>query len=183
MRMRERAIRSWETLLSRITLPEDRDYALYGHSLGALIAFEAARRAKRPPVHLYLSARRAPGVPETEPPIYDLDEPRFIAAIERRYGALPATLRNNPGMLALFVPPLRADLELLEQWAYRPRPYLSVPITVFGGTQDDQATERMLKPWELQTSGAFRFVSVDGGHFFPKDSPGQLLEAFQTLAR
>ena len=93
----------------------DRPIAIFGHSAGALIGFEVARRLQRqgqPPRHLFVSARRAPHLPSPDPPVHQMPLDVFLSGLERRCGPLPAAVRNDPELLAAFSAdhPCRRDL-------------------------------------------------------------------------
>jgi surfactin synthase thioesterase subunit len=149
-------------------------YAIYGHSMGAWVAFElvrALRRLRRPlPVHLFIGARRPPHLPGTFPPMGDLPRDAFIAEVQRRYDAIPQALLANPGVLDLFLPALRADFRMLETYRYRDEPPLDVPITVFYG-EHDQVVARggRLRQWQEHTTQPLQLHPVPGGHFFLND--------------
>jgi surfactin synthase thioesterase subunit len=147
-----------------------RPLALFGHSLGAIVAYEAAhelaRRGTRRPVHLFVAGSRAPdGRDEDRFPLTD-DNIELVVEVERRYGAIPAAVRNEPQLLEMFIPVLRADLRLLTEYDWRPRGPLSIPITVFVGTDDKAGPPQSAPRWSTHTDGEFRDVRLPGDHFF-----------------
>ena len=91
----------------------DRPYCLFGHSMGALIAFELARTARDRgwplPAHLFVSGARAPQVPRTEAPLHELPDAEFIEAVAVRYAGIPAAVREHRELMDLVLPALRAD--------------------------------------------------------------------------
>jgi medium-chain acyl-[acyl-carrier-protein] hydrolase len=107
-------------------------YALFGHSMGALISFELARELRRrhfgAPRRLFLSGRSAPDVPGRAAPIFNLPEEAFIAEVKKINGT-PTELLDNAEAMKLFLPALRADLEMLDTYEYHPEERLSCPIT------------------------------------------------------
>ncbi len=144
-------------------------YALFGHSMGALVAFELARELRRRraplPVQLFVSARPAPQLPRGERPLYDLPDEQFVAQLRRLGGTSEAVLRNAE-LMRLLAPLLRADLAVNEAYSYVPEAPLACPITAFGGLSDTKVSRDLIEAWEAQTSGAFRLAMLPGDHFF-----------------
>jgi medium-chain acyl-[acyl-carrier-protein] hydrolase len=154
-----------------------RPYALFGHSMGALIGFELARRLRRegapPPQILFVSGRRAPQTPSTDSPTHDLPDPEFIEHL-RGLGGTPAELLANPELMQLMLPVLRADFAVCQTYAYRDEPPLEFPISVFGGLSD--STERdKLEGWRTHTRAGFSLHMLPGDHFFLNSSRQLLL--------
>src|SRR3546814_4585026 len=115
------------TLLDRLVAaiePQlDRPFVFFGHSMGALVAFETARELRRrglpAPIRLFVSGRRAPTVTDGEAPLHGLPDPALVSELDRRFGGLPTAIKAEPDLLAMFVPIIRADLTLLERHAFR----------------------------------------------------------------
>jgi len=149
-------------------------WALYGHSMGAWIGFElvrAARRHRLPlPVLLLCASRRAPHLASRLPLLSGLPESAFTDAVQERYGAIPDAIRNNPEILRLFLPTMRADFTLLDRYRYRDEPPLAVPIVAFRGKDDPVEPEPDLRAWSEHTSASFELRTVPGGHFFLRES-------------
>lgn len=143
-------------------------YALLGHSMGGLLAYLVVHRARqagrRLPVHLFLSGREGPSVPEDEDLRYLLPYDAFKAKITG-YGGLPKEIWHDDEIFTFFVPIIRADFEAVETWRYRPRPRLNVPATVLTGTEEDM-TEEEIRAWQKEFSGEVHFEYFPGGHFF-----------------
>lgn len=145
----------------------------FGHSLGGAIAYELAlalRRMGRPPAALIVSARRAPGVPLPHPPLFALPDDRLVTAVEAHYGPFPAVLRSHPGLLATFLPTLRADLQLLDTWTPTVAPPLDCPVTVLRGDADATTAPDQVAGWADVTTGPFAEHVLPGGHFFVRDA-------------
>jgi len=156
--------------------------AFFGHSMGALIAFELARHMREAggerPAHLFLSGCRAPHLARTRPPTYNLPEPEFLAEIRRLQGTAPEVL-EHPELLRLVLPLLRADFAAVETYEYGGGPPLSCPITVFGGAQDEDVSVESLDAWRKHTTAAFSLHTLPGEHFFLHSSQWLLLEAIK----
>jgi medium-chain acyl-[acyl-carrier-protein] hydrolase len=141
--------------------------ALYGHSMGALVAFELARAlsaAGTPPVHLFISGRRAPHRLASKAPIHHLPDNAFAAALEEMGAGGTASRSAAFQRYALRL--IKADLELSEEYVYHPEPGLHCPITAFYGTEDPVVDVDEVKAWKDLTSAAFAIHSFPGDHFF-----------------
>ena len=161
----------------------DRPFALYGHSLGATIAFEVARSLRRAhlaqPVHLFVGASPAPQLPWRHGLLRDLAEDEFIRALEARYAEMPKPVMDDPQMRALLIPVLRADVTMVETYQYASEPPLSYPITAYGGTQDRAVLQNELEAWKEQTTKEFRLHLLDGDHFFLQGQKSALLNSLK----
>jgi len=159
----------------------DKPFVFFGHSLGALLAFETARRlrgeGKPQPQHLLLSSRRPPQLPEPFGPVAALPEGEFIAEIRRRYDGIPQVILQEPELMALFLPTLRADFGVLESHVYQAEPPLAAPITVYGGSGDPIVTAAALSQWREHTVGAFAQQQFPGGHFYLQAQRAELVAA------
>jgi medium-chain acyl-[acyl-carrier-protein] hydrolase len=146
----------------------DKPFALFGHSMGAMIAFELARRLRDRglnPVHLFLSARRAPQLEVEEEITYNLPEPEFIDEV-RRLNGTPQEVLEHPELMQMVLPLLRADFEVVETYRYEPGAPLDCPVTVFGGLQDSDVPRPQLDAWREHTTAAFSVRMLPGDHFF-----------------
>lgn len=181
-RMGEPALRAVEPVVEALVRCVadrlDRPYALFGHSMGALVAFEFARRLRElgapPPVHLFVSGRIAPQLADPRQKLHDLPDAELCARLAD-LGGLPAAVLADPALLGLLLPLLRADLAVNENYRYRPAPPLPVPITAFGGEHDPKVTEAELRAWAEQTDDQFTAHLLPGGHFFVQESVRSLL--------
>ena len=174
-RLREAPVTTMESLASSIcgamTDLLDRPYALYGHSLGAKVAFETSmelrRRGLPAPVYFFAAASAAPTVPWTRPLVHSLSDFELLQEIQRRYGGVPQGILANQELWPFLVPALRADIRILETYRYADALPLSCPITCFCGTSDTMTPESEALEWRRQTSAQFRLLVLPGDHFFP----------------
>jgi medium-chain acyl-[acyl-carrier-protein] hydrolase len=175
-------------VLADVLLPQlGTSFALFGHSMGALIGFELARELWRrrgvEPVHLFVSSHRAPQLAPRESPIHQLPADAFIARLRRLNGTPPEVL-GNAELMELALPILRADFELCETYVFRATEPLRCPISAFGGLSDADVSRDELVAWQSQTEGPFSVRMFTGDHFFLSDSCPPLLRAMsQDLAR
>ena len=160
----------------------DRPFALFGHSMGALISFEVARFLRQQyhlqPVRILISGRCAPHLPPHTPPIHQLPKADFLTAL-RHLNGTPAAVFENPELLELVLPILRADFTLFETYSYNPEAPLDCPISVFGGLQDPETTLEGVKVWQEQTNHCISLHLFPGDHFFMYAN----LSKFLTLLR
>lgn len=183
-RFREQPFRQIRSLTERLfeaAEPHlDVPFAFWGYSMGALIAFELAHTLKRMncagPRHLFLAARRAPHTPPTDTPIHKLPEPAFIEAIQRRYNGIPAAVLQEPDLMALFLPVLRANFEMIETHTYEAADPLECPITAFGGLSDPTVNSAAIAAWGELTSGPFEYFMFPGDHFFVQGNQPAILQ-------
>jgi medium-chain acyl-[acyl-carrier-protein] hydrolase len=150
--------------LARVVGPRlDRPFALFGHSMGGIIAFELTRALR--PAHLFVSGCSAPHIPDEEAPTFDLPEAEFIEKL-RSINGTPAEVFDHPELLQMMLPLLRADFELVETYAYVPGEPLACPITAIGGLKDEDVTREKLEAWREHSTAAFSLRMLPGGHFF-----------------
>jgi surfactin synthase thioesterase subunit len=146
----------------------DRPYALFGHSIGARVAFELCRRLRQDgmplPARLYLSGCPAPQLP-APPPRWDLPDEEMIASL-RDLGGTPPEVLDSPQLLTLFLPVLRADFALVETFPHAEEPPLPVPIRGFAGRADPEAPPESVRAWAPHTTEWFESHEFDGDHFF-----------------
>lgn len=147
----------------------DGPFALLGHSMGGLLAYEVAQQLRRvhgpQPIALIVSGRRAPEYPEPYPDIRSLSDAELVAELDRRYGRLASVL-SNVELRGAFLPSIRADFTICERYrrsTCEPIPY---PIFAYGGTADKDVSPTELAAWRAYTSDQFTMTMVPGGHFF-----------------
>ncbi|WP_435590268.1 thioesterase II family protein [Nocardia sp. bgisy118] len=183
-RWREPHARQWEPLIADITeavvAHVPRPVALFGHSLGALLAFDVALRlteAELPPEHLFVSARAHPRrqfaleLPE--------DDTGLLRLVDQVYRGVPEAILNTPELAEHFAPTLRADLMLGADYRYRGARTLSVPITALGGVDDPMTPTEELAAWQDCTTATTRWRQFPGGHFYLDESEAGVLRTIR----
>ncbi|MCK9925471.1 alpha/beta fold hydrolase [Frankia sp. AgPm24] len=159
-----------DPLLAELAPLTNAPLALYGHSMGALVAFELARAltaAGTAPVHLFVSGRRAPHQPNRRPRIDRLPDDEFVTALER-LGAAERVARTA-AFLRYAIRVTRADLELSEEYDHRSVPRLACPITGFHGDNDLVVDRDQVEAWQAETDGPFVLRTFPGTHFFHQE--------------
>jgi medium-chain acyl-[acyl-carrier-protein] hydrolase len=163
-----------QEMLPLLSLP----YALFGHSMGAFIAFDLAHELSElgyPPAHLFVSAQRGPSLPYPGRKIYALPENEFLAGVLARYANIPKQVLEQKDLMAVLLRTLRGDFTLTEDYRYRAAGPLACPVTAFGGTDDKHVAREQLEAWAAETTNRFRLHLLPGGHFFHQESREELL--------
>jgi len=146
----------------------DKPFIFYGHSTGALVAFEMIRELRRQqitlPRHLIVSAARAPHIPEPSP-LHHLPKEAFIHEL-RRFSGTPEAVLENRELMEIYMPILRADLAIEEKYTLKEETPINIPITAIYGSEDDEAPKSVMAPWERYTTDSFELIGLQGGHFF-----------------
>lgn len=142
-------------------------YVIYGHSMGAMLAYLLTHRlieTDRPlPKHLFLSSFPAPSHHHDRHRGMMTDE-QFIAHM-RALGGLPPAVLEEPKLLHIILPMLRADITAIDGYRHMERDPLPVPITILFGSQET-ALVSSVRDWQHETVHPLRIQRFDGGHFF-----------------
>lgn len=164
----------------------DLRYALFGHSTGAVLAFEAARRltehGARAPAALIVSGRRAPGLRSSRHSFSALARPDLLAAL-RALNGTPEALLEHGELLEAMLPALRADLALNESYRPLAGPRLGCPIIAYTGRADAHVDHSELFAWHAMTGGPFTVRCFDGDHFYLKGDRPDVTGALATDLR
>jgi pyochelin biosynthetic protein PchC len=141
---------------------------LFGHSMGALVAYEVAGRLSsdgwHPVERLIVSAHPHPAAtPRTS--LHRAPDEALCAELRRLGGSDPSALQDDrlrPLVLAL----IRRDYQLVETYRHRARPKLACPVTGFAGDSDSEATPDQMRAWAEVTTAGFDLRVFPGGHFY-----------------
>jgi pyochelin biosynthetic protein PchC len=190
-RRRERCFDQIAPLADAVTaafrgLAQEGPYAFFGHSMGAIVAFEVAQRLRRldlpGPVRLIASGRRAPSTLRHET-VHLRDDAGLVDELVRLGGSDRRSLQDKD-ILAMALPPTRADYKAIETYVQDPAPPLDCPITVLSGVTDTHTTPAELDAWTAHTAARTDFQSFEGGHFFIDACRPQVVAAIKdALAR
>ncbi len=161
-------------------------YAFWGHSFGAGIAWLLARRLAATgctlPVHLFVSGRRGPSLENNSSERHLLPTSEFLKMVFE-FDGTPKELLQNPELLELFEPVLRADFQANDTWRYQPHHTpLEVPVTVMAGTIHDVAPEAA-QAWRKETTQPLKMLNFEGNHFFIFQHVGQICSVIERTLR
>jgi surfactin synthase thioesterase subunit len=174
VRFREAPHRSIPAAVEEVATPlvdglfGDAPISLFGHSLGAFIAFELARVLRRsaiPVRQLIVAASPAPHQPRRTPLLHRLDDEQLVRQLQERYDGIPAALAETD-LLKSLLPVTRADIQMVETYEFHEEPPLECPIRALGGIDDRQVGLADLSRWRMHTSNSFTQRTFPGGHFF-----------------
>lgn len=157
-------------LSAAIAERDDREWSLFGHSMGALLAYEVAHRMSasgRPPAHLVVSGMTAPPLAARRErrPVRELSDSELTRRIGE-LGATPDDVLKSTEMMELLLPVFRADYQVCDSYRFTSRPPLRVPVTVLGGAADPGAPVTGLAAWRDLTSAGYEMRLFPGGHFY-----------------
>ena len=145
------------------------DYAIYGHSLGGLMAYQLTRRllanGHKPPTHIFITGTTGPSaLSRTEKKRHLLNKEDFIAEI-RDLDGMPEEILNNEELLFYFEPILRSDFKISEDYVYEDEAPFDIPMTVITGTEEDMELDD-IRLWQKETLQVVDFKRMPGKHFF-----------------
>ncbi|MEU4086739.1 thioesterase II family protein [Streptomyces aureus] len=172
-----------EALATALAGELDVPYAIFGHSMGSLLAFELVRALRRrgadEPRVLFVSGGPAPQLRRRLQQIHDQPDDVVVARL-RELGAVPEDVYAEPELLELLMPTIRADFSVVETYAHTPEPPLTCPVVAFAGTEDREVPADQVAAWHEQTTGGFTSHVLPGDHFFLHSARTALLDTVRA---
>nr|AEU17900.1 putative thioesterase [Streptomyces antibioticus] len=165
-----------DRIFAAIRPQSDRPLALYGHSMGAVVAFEVAHRLEASgaaPLGVVVSGRRAPSSHRDEKRHVSDDE---IVAELRALSGTQAGLLADEEFLRMILPAMRSDYRAVESYTCSPDAVLSCPVLALTGDADPRTTLDEVKAWAAHTTGPFELEVFSGGHFFITDHQSRIAD-------
>ncbi|MER7719826.1 alpha/beta fold hydrolase [Streptomyces flaveolus] len=144
----------------------DLPFVLLGHSMGALVAYETARRLTVAPRRLFVSACPPAHRLVEEPPVAHLPDDEFLAEVRRAYQGIPDEVWSDRALMRMMLPALRADFAAYETYEWVRRDPLTCPVTALGGSTDALVPTASLAGWAELTEAPCEVEVFDGGHFY-----------------
>ncbi len=182
-RMAETNLSSLENIVSELLTAitpyiDECDYFIYGHSMGARVAYELTvglnKQSAVLPKELFVSGARGPRIPSRKAAIHPLPHDEFIKEIEALNGT-PKALLENKDLMELALPILRADFKVCETWKHEVAQVLDIPLRALGGLDDPGVQLPDLDAWKECTSGVFKRHVFPGDHFFINPQQDKML--------
>lgn len=166
-----------KSLISHIRGAMTEETVFFGHSLGAITAYEMSlhlSKEGRQPRHLFVSGISAPHLPKRNAPVHHLPDPQFDKEL-LGYGGLPEVVTKDPALMDFVRPLQRAAFRIWETYEHAPSHELSCPITAFAGMGDHYYPEEDVRPWSEHTSGPFQFHAMPGGHIYVHENKERIM--------
>jgi medium-chain acyl-[acyl-carrier-protein] hydrolase len=163
----------------------DRPFAIFGPSMGALVGFEFARKLRDSyhldPTHLFFASRRSPQAPDRLPNISHLPPNEFLDGVQKRYNSIPEVIRKDQELMDIFLPVMRADFSVIENYNYVDAPPFDCPLSVIRGSTDAVMLPEDFRGWEKHTHRSFASLTFAGSHFFFNEQPARVVEFISGL--
>ena len=160
-------------------------FAFFGHSMGAIVAYELAQHLRRSgspgPIQLAVSAARAPHYRLQHVPGPEPSDAAFVDQLRQLQG-VPAALLDDANAMRELLPQLRNDASLYRRYVYSETPPLDVPIVAYGGDSDPNISTEHLSSWNRHTTREFRMRQFPGGHFYLDSCPEFLADYTSSIA-
>jgi surfactin synthase thioesterase subunit len=162
--------------------------ALFGHSMGAVLAFEVARRMEtltgRQPVLVFASASPAPSrYGDGWNDDVDFGDDGDVLGVMRDLGGTDPRLLNDPEMLATFLPAFRNDYRALQGYRRGTEVGISSPVIVMAANDDPKTSVADARAWHQHTSGGGDVHTFEGGHFYLEKQPQKVIDLIAQKLR
>ncbi|HYC29114.1 MAG TPA: alpha/beta fold hydrolase [Chitinophagaceae bacterium] len=184
-----RGSRSGEELLTDIELTADdvfdqikngldKPYAIYGHSMGGILAYLLARRiidaGLDQPLHLFVTGCVAPSLKYRDLVDHTLPKEEFLQKI-KDLGGSPDSVLSNPALMEFFEPILRADFEAVATYKHIPAAPFSIPVSAVLGDAENATIEEAMQ-WQKETTATVDVKTLPGNHFFIFEHPDYIIQ-------
>ena len=156
----------------------DKPFIFFGHSVGSLISFELTKAMREQnlqlPMHLILSGSMAPHTLHKRRHICHLDDVAFAEEL-KIYNGIPQEVRNEPSLMEMFLPIIRADMSIIENYNYLPSKPLDCNITTITGQNDPTVPIEDAKAWTSHANLSCNHYTLNGDHFFVKTALDEVI--------
>lgn len=168
-----------QSLANQIQLYSNKPFFIYGHSMGALLAFELARALQENgmdmPQGIFLAAHRAAHLPRKREALYALPDDQFIDRL-KRFGGFPQEVLDSKELLAFLMPTLKADFTLCDTYQFQSGTVLQCPLHLLAGNDDIEASPDVVEPWSQHTADVAKLHVLSAGHFFLRTHQDELIQ-------
>ncbi len=175
-----------DQLVDILSVRLDRPFAFFGHSMGSIVAYRVALRLREKrgiePEHLFVSAFRSPHAPPMKK-IHHLADGEFIRELIDTYDGVPEQLLNEPEVLELMLPIVRADLAVVAGHQHEATQAFTCPISAFGGVDDRWVDEVQLSQWCVHTRNSFDLHMIAGNHYYINSNLDDLIDRIKARLR
>ncbi len=156
------------------------EYALFGHSMGSMIAYELISRFQaknlKLPAHVFFSGRYPPTIKKEKKDMHLLPEAEFEQEVIK-FGGIPEKLFRFGGLMKIALETLRADYRVIEAYhCDHPKERFEFDFSVMAGRDDPLAEPSDMKEWEIYAAGQCTFYYFDGGHFYLHDHTEEITQ-------
>lgn len=166
-------------LMSQINSRTTEPYAIYGHSMGALLGYLLTKHIIKaglpPPLHLFFTGCSGPSIADIDRGRHLLPQDQFIEKLRELDGS-PEEILSDPILMAYFEPIIRADFEAVDNYVYEEgEPFSEIPITIINGLNERATYEHGLA-WQKETTEKIDFRQFPGKHFFIYDYQHEIMK-------
>ncbi|MDH6131112.1 pyochelin biosynthetic protein PchC [Kitasatospora sp. MAA4] len=164
-----------------VAVSDDRPLALFGHSMGSLVAFEVAGRLRARGVRLaalIVSGRRAPHLQRADN-VHQRSDDGLVAELKALSGT-DSGLLGDDEILRMILPAIRGDYQAVETYRYQASPALECPVLALVGDSDPRVDVDGVREWEQHAAGEFELSVLPGGHFYLAREQASVLAAIRA---
>ncbi|OUD14985.1 thioesterase II family protein [Thioflexithrix psekupsensis] len=168
-------------------LQTQQPYAIYGHSMGGLLAYQLTQqlmvKKQNLPLYLMISGCRAPRFIPRSDARHLLSKAQFFNMLQA-LGGLPRDILAHQELMEFFEPMLRADFQIVDTYHYRASPIrLSMPVSILGGQQDKEVSYAELNHWQEECELPIRLHHWAGDHFFIFEKINEMMQELKQLSQ